>query len=62
MNFLSTGKPQGLLKIIIFGIVSLFVGFGLAITPANADSVGEEFPDAVTGNVRIEGEPVQGVL
>lgn len=61
MNFLSTGKPQGLLKIIIFGIVSLFVGFGLAITPANADSVGEEFPDAVTGNVRIEGEPVQGV-
>ena len=61
MNFLSTGKPQGLLKILIFGIVSLFVGLGLAITPANADSVGEEFPDAVTGNVRIEGEPVQGV-
>ena len=53
MNFLSTGKPQGLLKILIFGIVSLFVGLGLAITPANADSVGEEFPDAVTGNVRI---------
>ena len=61
MKFLSTSKPQGLLKIIIFGIVSLFVGLGLAITPANADSVGEEFPDAVTGNVRIEGEPVQGV-
>ncbi|HEY7853630.1 MAG TPA: branched-chain amino acid ABC transporter permease [Aquiluna sp.] len=50
-----------MLKILIFGIVSLFVGLGLAITPANADSVGEEFPDAVTGNVRIEGEPVQGV-
>ncbi len=61
MKFLSTSKPQGLLKIIIFGIVSLFVGLGLAITPANADAVGEEFPDAVTGNVRIEGEPVQGV-
>ena len=61
MKFLSTGKPQGLLKLLIFGIVSLFVGLGLAITPANADSVGEEFPDAVTGNVRIEGEPVQGV-
>lgn len=61
MKFLSTGKPQGLLKILIFGIVSLFVGFGLAITPANADSVGEEFPDAVTGNVRVEGEPVAGV-
>lgn len=61
MNFLSTRKPQGLLKLLIFGIVSLFVGLGLAITPANADAVGEEFPDAVTGNVRIEGEPVQGV-
>jgi len=61
VKFLSTGKPQGLLKLLIFGIVSLFVGLGLAITPANADSVGEEFPDAVTGNVRIEGEPVQGV-
>lgn len=61
MNFLSKGKPQGLLKLLIFGIVSVFVGFGLAVTPANADSVGEEFPDAVTGNVRIEGEPIQGV-
>ena len=61
MKFHSTSNPQGLLKIIIFGIVSLFVGLGLAITPANADAVGEDFPDAVTGNVRIEGEPVQGV-
>lgn len=61
MNFLSKGKPQSLLKLLIFGIVSLFVGLGLAITPANADSVGEEFPDAVTGNVRISGEPVPGV-
>jgi neutral amino acid transport system permease protein len=61
VKFLSTGKPLGLLKIVIFGFVSLLVGFGLAMTPANADSVGEEFPDAVTGNVRIEGEPIAGV-
>lgn len=61
MNFLSTSKLQGLLKLLIFGFVALFVGFGLAVTPASADSVGEEFPDAVTGNVRIQGEPVAGV-
>jgi neutral amino acid transport system permease protein len=61
VNFLSTSKLQGFLKILIFGFITLFVGLGLALTPASADSVGEEFPDAVTGNVRIEGEPVPGV-
>jgi neutral amino acid transport system permease protein len=61
VNFLSTSKLQGLLRLIIFGFITLFVGLGLAVTPASADSVGEEFPDAVTGNVRIEGEPVAGV-
>ena len=61
MNFLSVSNPRGLLKLMIFGFIALFVGFGLSVTPASADAVGEEFPDAVTGNVRIEGEPVQGV-
>ena len=61
MNFLSVSNPKGLLKLMIFGFIALFVGFGLSVTPASADAVGEEFPDAVTGNVRIEGEPVQGV-
>lgn len=61
MTFLSVGKPQGLLKLIIFGFITLIVGLVLSVSPASADAVGEEFPDAVTGNVRIEGEPVQGV-
>lgn len=61
MTFLSAGNPARLLKVIIFGFIALLIGAGLTVSPANADAVGEEFPDAVTGNVRIDGEAIQGV-
>jgi branched-chain amino acid transport system permease protein len=46
---------------IIFAFITMLVGVGLAVTPASADAVGEEFKDAVTGNVRIDGEPIENV-
>ena len=61
MNFLSKSKSDGLLKLVIFGIVSLFIGFGIAATPAMADAVGDEYPNKVTGNVRVNCEPTQGI-
>ena len=61
MTFLSASNPARLLKVIIFGFISLLIGAGLTVSPAAADAVGEEFPDAVTGNVRIDGEPIQSV-
>lgn len=61
MKFLSVGSAQRLLKLIIFGFITMLVGLGLAVTPANADAVGEEFRDAVTGNVRIDRAPIENV-
>jgi Branched-chain amino acid ABC-type transport system, permease components len=61
VNFLSVGNPKRFLKLIIFTFVTMLVGLGLAVTPANADEVGTEFSDAVTGNVRIDGEPIENV-
>lgn len=61
MKFLSASNPARLLKAIIFGFIALLIGAGLTISPAAADSVGEEYKDAITGNVRIDGEPIQGV-
>ncbi len=61
MNFLSVGNPKRFLKLIIFAFITMLVGLGLAVTPANADEVGTEFSDAVTGNVRIDGEPIENV-
>lgn len=61
MNFLSVSKTKSLLKLIIFSFITMLLGLGLAITPAQADSVGTEFTDAVTGNVRYDGEPLQGI-
>lgn len=61
MKFLSVGSAQRLLKLIIFGFITMLVGLGLAVTPANADAVGDEFRDAVTGNVRIDRAPIENV-
>ena len=61
MHFLSRSNPTRLLKLLIFGFIALLVGAGLTISPATADEVGTEYTDAVTGNVRIDGEPIQGV-
>lgn len=61
MNFLSVGNPKRFLKLTIFAFITMLVGLGLAVTPANADEVGTEFSDAVTGNVRIDGEPIENV-
>jgi branched-chain amino acid transport system permease protein len=61
VNFLSVGNPKRFLKLIIFAFITMLVGVGLTVTPASADEVGTEFSDAVTGNVRYSGEPLQGV-
>ena len=60
MNFLSVGNPRRLLKLLIVVFTSLIIGLGL-LTPANADTVGEEYDYAVLGNVKIEGVAVGGV-
>jgi branched-chain amino acid transport system permease protein len=60
VNFLSVGNPRHLLKPLIIVFTALIIGLGL-MTPAHADSVGEEFEFAVVGNVKVEGEPVGGV-
>jgi len=60
VNFLSVGNPRRLLKLLIIVFTSLIIGLGL-LTPAQADTVGEEFDYAVLGNVKIEGEAIGGV-
>jgi len=60
VNFLSVGNPKRLLKPLVIVFTALILGLGL-MTPAHADSVGEEFDYAVLGNVKVEGEPVGGV-
>ena len=61
MNFLSFSNPRGLLKLVIFSFIALFVGFGLSVTPAIADSVGDEYSNKVVGNVKVNCEPAKGI-
>ena len=37
------------------------LGLGLGATPASADSVGEDLERGITGNVKLDGEPLGGV-
>ncbi|MGA0078368.1 MAG: ABC transporter permease subunit [Candidatus Nanopelagicales bacterium] len=46
------------------GFIVLFLALvsALAVHPAYADSVGDEFKDRISGNVQFEGTPLEGVL
>ena len=61
MNFLSVGNPKRFLKLVVVVFTALIIGLGLLVSPAQADSVGEDFDHAVLGNVKIKGEPIGGV-
>ncbi|MEZ7904173.1 MAG: branched-chain amino acid ABC transporter permease, partial [Aquiluna sp.] len=61
MNFLFVGNPKRFLKLVVVVFTALIIGLGLLVSPAQADSVGEEFDHAVLGNVKIKGEPIGGV-
>lgn len=60
MQFLSVSNPKRLFASLLLLISMLLVGLSLA-TPALADSVGEEYERGITGNVKLDGEPLSGV-
>ena len=59
MKFLSSAQ-QRFSRTLAISFLALIAALGVSI-PASADSVGEEYSAAILGNVRIDGEPVQGV-
>jgi len=61
VNFLSVGNAKRFLKLVVVLFTALIIGLGLLVSPAQADSIGEDFDHAVLGNVKIKGEPIGGV-
>jgi len=59
VKFLSSAQ-QRFSRTLAISFLALIAALGVSI-PASADSVGEEYSAAILGNVRIDGEPVQGV-
>ncbi|MEY3587178.1 MAG: hypothetical protein RJB32_474 [Actinomycetota bacterium] len=60
MHFLSARNPKRLLGSLLLLISLLLVGMS-AGTAALADSVGEEYERGITGNVKLDGEPLSGI-
>ena len=61
MHILDTTKPSRFMKFSLVIFTMLILGLGLPSTSAHADSVGEDQPFGVSGNVKVDGEPVAGV-
>ncbi len=61
MQFLSASNPKRLLSSLLLLLIAMVLGFGLGATPASADSVGEDLDRGITGNVKLDGEPLGGV-
>lgn len=61
MLFLSRHNPKRLLQALIILLTAFIVGSGLLATPAFADSVGDPNGPGISGNVRVDGEPIAGV-
>lgn len=61
MHFLSNAHPRRWLQALIVFAIALFIGSGLFTTPAFADSVGDPNGPGVSGNVKVDGEPIAGV-
>jgi branched-chain amino acid transport system permease protein len=60
VHFLSARNPKRLLGSLLLLISLLLVGMS-AGTAALADSVGEEYKRGITGNVKLDGEPLSGI-
>jgi branched-chain amino acid transport system permease protein len=60
VHFLSARNPKRLLGSLLLLISLLLVGMS-AGTAALADSVGEEYERGITGNVKLDGEPLSGI-
>jgi neutral amino acid transport system permease protein len=60
VNILSSSRTNRLARGIAISFLSFIAVLGIAM-PASADSVGEEYETAILGNVRVDGEPIQGV-
>ena len=60
MTFLSE-RPQALLKLLLVTFLAALLSFAGVSQSAQADSVGEEYEYGISGNVRLEGEPLAGV-
>lgn len=61
MQFLDTTKSSRLMKFSLVMFTMLMLGLGLPSGSAQADSVGEELPFGVSGNVKVDGQGVAGV-
>lgn len=61
MQFLDTAKPSRFMKFSLVIFTMLMLGLGLPSGSAQADSVGEELPFGVSGNVKVDGQGVAGV-
>jgi neutral amino acid transport system permease protein len=61
VQFLDTAKPPRFMKYSLIIFTILMIGLGLPTTSAQADSAGENQPFGISGNVKVDGEGVQGV-
>ncbi|WP_460774547.1 branched-chain amino acid ABC transporter permease [Microbacterium sp. GXF7504] len=52
--------PSRALAVVLTGLFSLALLFGLAAPAAAETDDGESYPYAISGNVRAEGEPIEG--
>ena len=60
MTFLSE-RSQTLLKLLMVTFLATLLSFGGVSQTASADTVGEEYEYGISGNVRLDGEPLAGV-
>lgn len=60
MTFLSQ-RSDALLKLLLVAFLAALLSFAGVGQGAQADSVGEEFEYGISGNVRLDGEPLAGV-
>jgi len=61
VHFLSNATPRRLLQTFIVFAIALIIGSGLFTSPAFADSVGDINGPGISGNVKVDGEPIAGV-
>jgi neutral amino acid transport system permease protein len=61
VQFLDTTKSSRFMKFSLVIFTMLMLGLGLPSGSAQADSVGEELPFGISGNVKVDGQGVEGV-
>ncbi len=60
MRILADGSMRRFMRLAVILFLAVFGTLSVS-TAANADSVGEEYSATIFGNVKVDGEPVQGV-